>query len=243
MYLCRKDSVIYSYCEFYTMKLFAFFAFLIVPSVSMGQFNSVTLRRPLYEVSTVDLNRGKSQEPSCDSDSVMHCEVVIPSMAIEDGSPDSALIRINRTYLSVCPPLDKICVTSSYGYRQDPINRRKRSMHAGLDLRASYEPVYAMFPGRVLKTGYDKRSGNHVTVQHGDYRISYCHLSKTTVKQGEYLRAGDVIGVSGNSGRSTGPHLHLSCRRGNKTVDPSILILYICDVRTRAIKEMTALLN
>lgn len=225
------------------MKFLPFFVFLIVPLVSKGQFNSVTLNRPLYEVSVEDENKGRSWNLSLEPDSVECREVAIPSMVIEDGSIDSSFARINRTYLSVCPPLDHITVTSRYGYRQDPFNAKKRALHAGLDLRASFEPVYAMFPGRVVKTGYDKRSGNHVTVQHGDYRISYCHLSKTTVKQGDYLRAGDVLGISGNSGRSTGPHLHLSCHRGSKTVDPSILIQYVCEVRTRAIKEMTALLN
>jgi len=82
----------------------------------------------------------------------------------------------------------------------------------------------------VKKVGYDKRSGNYVTLQHGDYTVSYCHLSKVTLDKGTRIHAHDAVGVTGNTGRSTGEHLHITCKRNGKYINPQILFQYISDV-------------
>jgi flagellum-specific peptidoglycan hydrolase FlgJ len=79
-----------------------------------------------------------------------------------------------------------------------------------------------------------------VVLQHGEYTISYCHLSKVRVSEGDELIAGDVVAVSGNTGRSTGCHLHITCRYKGALADPYTLLLYIGDVRAEA---CTALLG
>ena len=132
-------------------------------------------------------------------------------------------------YMSVSLPLKRIKVTSPFGMRKDPFTG-KRKMHNGIDLHARNDEVYAMFPGVVKKVGYDKRSGNYVTLQHGDYTVSYCHLSKVTVIIGTHVYAREVIGISGNTGRSTGEHLHITCKRNGKYINPQILFQYITDV-------------
>lgn len=142
-------------------------------------------------------------------------------------------------YLSVSYPLKSIRVSSSFGSRRDPFTGCKVSHH-GVDLRAYYEEVYAMFDGKVQKIGSDARSGNYVVIAHGAYIVSYCHLSKVMVMEGDELIAGDVIAISGNTGRSTGPHLHLTCRYNGKQTDPYTLLLYINRVRAEA---FTALLG
>lgn len=137
-------------------------------------------------------------------------------------------------YLSVSYPLKKIKVNSPFGGRKDPFTG-ERSVHSGLDLDANYEEVYSMFDGVVEKVGSDSRSGNFVILRHGDYTISYCHLSKATVNEGEEFIAGDVMGYSGNSGRSTGPHLHITCKHKGKVVDPYTLLIYVKAVREEAV--------
>ena len=132
-------------------------------------------------------------------------------------------------YMSVSLPLKKIIVTSPFGMRKDPFTG-KRKMHNGIDLHARNDEVYAMFPGIVKKVGYDKRSGNYVTLQHGDYTVSYCHLSKVKLDKGTCVHAHDVVGVTGNTGRSTGEHLHVTCKRNGKYINPQILFQYITDV-------------
>ena len=113
------------------------------------------------------------------------------------------------SYPSITYPLKSIKVTSPYGYRRDPFTG-KLSWHNGLDLRAKNEPAYAMMDGIVEKIGYDNRSGNYVTLRHGNFYISYCHLSSIIVRKGEYVYPGIIVGVTGNTGRSTGNHLHLT---------------------------------
>ena len=154
------------------------------------------------------------------------------------AQPEGRDYWIDR-YLSVSYPLKGIKVNSPYGSRKDPFTGQK-STHSGLDLQAYYEEVYAMFDGKVTKIGSDSRSGNYVVLQHGEYTISYCHLSKAMITEGEEVLAGDVVGISGSTGRSTGAHLHITCRYKGELTDPYPLLIYINNVRAEA---FTALLG
>ena len=131
-----------------------------------------------------------------------------------------------KRYMSVSLPLKKIKVTSPFGMRKDPFTG-ERKMHNGIDLHARNDEVYAMLPGVVKKVGYDKRSGNYIILQHDNLTVIYCHLSNVTVKEKTPVLAGDVVGITGNTGRSTGEHLHLSCKIKGKFLNPHKIIEYI----------------
>ena len=140
----------------------------------------------------------------------------------ETDSVDNKRKQWTSSYPSITYPLKSIKVTSPYGYRRDPFTG-KISWHNGLDLRAKNEPAYAMMDGIVEKVGYDNRSGNYVTLRHGNYHVSYCHLSSIIVRKGESVFPGIIVGVTGNTGRSTGSHLHLTCKKDGKSINPAIL--------------------
>lgn len=140
-------------------------------------------------------------------------------------------------YLSVSFPLKSVEINSAFGLRKDPITGNAKE-HCGLDLKANYEKVFAMFDGHVISTGYDGSSGNYITMRHGDYTISYCHLSQTWVRKGERIYAGDPVGVSGSTGRSTGPHLHITSKLGGKLEDPYNLLAYVRDVKLQCIRAL-----
>ena len=140
----------------------------------------------------------------------------------ETESVDSKQKQWISSYSSITYPLKSIKVTSPYGFRRDPFTG-KLSWHNGLDLRAKNEPAYAMMDGIVEKVGYDNRSGNYVTLKHGNFYISYCHLSSIIVRKGESVFPGIIVGVTGNTGRSTGYHLHLTCKKDGKSFNPAIL--------------------
>ena len=140
----------------------------------------------------------------------------------ETDSMDSKQKQRISSYPSITYPLKSIKVTSPYGYRRDPFTG-KLSWHNGLDLRAKNEPAYAMMDGIVEKVGYDNRSGNYVTLRHGNYHVSYCHLSSIIVRKGESVFPGIIVGVTGNTGCSTGSHLHLTCKKDGKSINPAIL--------------------
>ena len=117
----------------------------------------------------------------------------------ETDSVDNKQKQWTSSYPSITYPLKSIKVTSPYG------------------------PAYAMMDGIVEKVGYDNRSGNYVTLRHGKFYISYCHLSSIIVRKGERVSAGIIVGVTGNTGRSTGSNLHLTCKKDGKSINPAIL--------------------
>ena len=134
--------------------------------------------------------------------------------------------------LMVALPLKDIHVNSPFGMRRDPMNRKKGRMHYGLDLRAKFEDVFSMLPGTVTAAGTSKAGGNYVTIDYGICTCSFLHLSKIDVVSGQHVSAGQKIATSGNTGRrTTGPHLHLSCRWSDtgKYFDPRILLKFITE--------------
>lgn len=88
-----------------------------------------------------------------------------------------------KRYLSVCYPLRKMKVNSPYGYRTDPFTG-KRKFHNGIDLHARGDKVLAMMEGTVIKVGQDRASGKYVVLRHGEFTVSYCHLSRILVGKG-----------------------------------------------------------
>ena len=140
-------------------------------------------------------------------------------------------------YLSVSYPLRSITVTSPYGKRKDPIHG-KVAFHSGIDLRARYEEVFAMFDGVVTETGENTKAGKYVRLTHGNITVSYCHLSRIHVRKGDVVFAGDKVAVSGNTGRTTGPHLHLTAKKKGKSINPALLFAYVKSVREEAMEQL-----
>lgn len=110
-------------------------------------------------------------------------------------------------------------ITSPYGYR-----KRFRRMHKGVDLHVNVgDTVRAAFDGRVRITKYEARGyGYYVVLRHyNDLETVYGHLSKFLVENDQYVKAGDPIALAGNTGRSTGPHLHFETRYMGYAINPA----------------------
>ena len=117
-------------------------------------------------------------------------------------------------------------ISSPFGYRRDPFTGQRR-FHPGIDIsNRPGTPVVAPADGIVVFTGRDGGYGNLIIINHG-YGIStrYGHLKKIFVKPGQKVQRGDIIGEIGNTGRSTGPHLHYEVRIYGKPVNPMNYIL------------------
>lgn len=118
-----------------------------------------------------------------------------------------------------CPYLGKIHPRGKFGLRR---GRR----HQGVDLPLSTgEPIYATFDGKVRMSLYVKGFGNLIVLRHENgIETFYAHLSRRDVSVGDWVHAGDVIGLGGSTGRSTGPHLHFETRYRGLAFDPQWLI-------------------
>ncbi|MDC0126947.1 M23 family metallopeptidase [Methylophilaceae bacterium] len=118
-------------------------------------------------------------------------------------------------------PVNVPYTSSSYGWRRDPI-LGKRAMHEGIDFSAAHgESIYATAGGIVVYAGKKGAYGNLVTINHGGgLQTRYAHISKILVKKGDIVKKQDLIAFVGNTGRSTGPHLHYEIRLNKKSLDP-----------------------
>lgn len=113
-------------------------------------------------------------------------------------------------------------ISSNYGYRENPFTGKSIERHKGLDFKGKHgESVKTTASGVVKYANRKGGYGNCVIIHHGNgFETYYGHLSKISVKKGQRVTAGDIIGKIGSTGRSTGPHLHYEVHRNGKVVNP-----------------------
>lgn len=191
--------------------------------VAAQSFNTIGSTKPRYKVIQTTATKHEKEMPSADSTSIYKGKE--PTAEAVDST--NHIVMSKPLGLTVHSPLaSPLKITSPYGIRRHPILKVNK-MHNGVDLHAKFEPVYAMLPGVVVKTGYDNISGNFVTLQHASLRVSYCHLSYIGCKKGDSVYAGQPLGIAGSTGRSTGVHLHLTLKIGNQHCNPAPLLRMI----------------
>ena len=128
-----------------------------------------------------------------------------------------------KNYSKIVMPLNReISITSPYGIRTHPIFGASK-FHNGIDLIANYENVYSVLDGKVTETGWDSNGGgNYIKIKHFDrFETAYLHLSEIYYRVGEFVNTGFIIAKSGNSGNSTGPHLHFSVKEFGQNINPT----------------------
>ncbi|WP_373034787.1 M23 family metallopeptidase [Sulfurimonas sp.] len=174
----------------------------------------------------------KKRELNEVSDSLSEIETLIGMAPVEDMSLQERVsaTKLNSehmaTLLQFIPsgsPIEYKGVTSKFGYRIHPTLDRKE-FHRGLDMKAPMDtPVYATADGIVEYAGVHKRSGfgRLVILQHNyGFRSYFGHLNKIVIKSGKFVKKGDLVAYTGNSGMSSGPHLHYELRFIQRAVDP-----------------------
>ena len=184
----------------------------LIPMTAKAQFNTVSSHAPRVRITAIN---EKVASPESDTSTVR--------MPQAHEHTDTTKQTERTSHVSMTYPLRTIKITSPFGYRTDPFTG-KRTMHKGIDLAAHNALVYSMFDGTVEKVGFDSRSGNFVTIRHGNFRISYCHLSRILATQSQSVLAGFPIGITGSTGRSTGEHLHITAKYKGKPFNPMALL-------------------
>ena len=137
------------------------------------------------------------------------------------GSSQGSEVVVDPDGIRWVVPVAYSYVSSPFGYRWHPVTG-EWSMHRGADLPAPMgTPIYASRSGYVTIAGWHNTSGNYVTINHQDgYTSVYMHMTHFVVSVGDYVRAGEVIGYVGSTGRSTGPHLHFGIAYNGEYVNP-----------------------
>jgi murein DD-endopeptidase MepM/ murein hydrolase activator NlpD len=148
-----------------------------------------------------------------------------PFIAEKETSHDDLLFKADRylktiRYLPLGEPVDGR-ISSPFGKRKDPING-KTAFHTGIDFSAREgTEVYATADGVVKKAYRNGGYGNYLVISHSNgYSTAYGHLKSFAVKRGERVERGQLVGQVGNTGRSTGPHLHYEVLLNKKPINP-----------------------
>ena len=137
------------------------------------------------------------------------------------GSDFDRVERLAFLRLLFRRPVANTVISSHYGYRKSPFTAQPQ-FHGGVDFAApTGTSVAAAREGRVTDTGFHPLYGNYVLIRHdGGYETFYGHLHEVTARLNDQVSSGIIIGTVGNSGRSTGPHLHFEIRQHGKHRDP-----------------------
>ena len=153
--------------------------------------------------------------------------------------PDSVIISMK----GYCMPTDSTYITDKFGYRP-----RRGRQHMGLDIRIKTgDTIRAAFDGKVRISRYERRGyGHYLVIRHPNgLETVYGHLSKKLVAENDIVHAGDPIALGGNTGRSTGPHLHFETRILGNAINPALMFdfphqraqtdFYVYEKNTRAV--------
>jgi len=157
-------------------------------------------------------------------------DVLSKKLYIQTKSFDKVIeyARNKEKMLAAIPAIQPIAlkdfnrISDYFGSRKDPFTG-KRTMHHGMDFTGPVgSDIFATGDGEVVEAGYSFYGyGNRVTIDHGyGYQTIYAHLKDIKVKKGQKITRGDVIGTLGNTGRSTGAHLHYEVHLNNRPVNP-----------------------
>lgn len=199
------------------------FLFVFCSLVSVGAkaqallAEEVTIQRQMEEVKTIALRNMLLNEVNTVPSADMYPEWVNTRVHFKHALPDSFRIDLRGFVM----PTTNTQITDKFGYRP----RRKR-VHNGLDIKVNRgDTIYAAFDGKVRITAYQRKGYGHYVVvrHHNGIETLYAHLSKKLVGANDNVKAGDPIGIGGNTGRSSGPHLHFETLLLGSCLDPALL--------------------
>ena len=190
---------------------------------------SYTVAIPITDLETVWANIQAAtgltitEEHRSNADSIYNLVRYGSSTGTEDWIPGAEVPFIGAD--GFCSPIGsgwESRVTSEFGYRRDPFTGETRG-HTGIDIAVpTGTPVRAALPGVVTTATYNAGGyGYYVMIDHGNGMVTlYAHCSKLVARVGSTVQAGDIVSLSGSTGRSTGPHLHFEVRINGQRVNP-----------------------
>lgn len=178
---------------------------------------------------TIKAAQGGPYLPAPMSAGELQAEIARLANVVDQRSDDLAYVefkllekRVKDRLLPTTLPVKDAYLGSPFGHRSDPI-AGARAMHEGIDFNAETgTPVVAAADGVILSAAYHPDFGNVIDIDHGDGLVSrYAHLSRMDIKPPALVKRGQLIGAVGNTGRSTGSHLHFEVRMQGVAQNPA----------------------
>lgn len=186
----------------------------------------IAAKRDVVEGYASDINDAEAEKKNLLEDIETQKAIIAELEEIERKRREEALKnQLNLTYdggKMTWPVPGYSRISSYYGTRPDPFGSPTQEFHSGIDIPAPRGVnIISAYDGEVAWSYYSNSAGNWVGVDHGDgiYTV-YMHMSKRLVSEGDKVKKGDVLGLVGTTGRSTGNHLHFAVRQNGSYVDP-----------------------
>ncbi len=196
-------------------------ALLVVLSASVSAqaliAEEVSIQRQIEMVETTALRTMLLNEENAVPASDIYPEWTNTKVHFKHALPDSFRVDLRGFVM----PTTNTKVTDKFGYRP-----RRRRVHNGIDVKVNRgDTIYAAFDGKVRITSYQRKGyGHYILIRHSNgIETLYAHLSKKLVGVNENVKAGDPIGLGGNTGRSSGPHLHFETLLLGNCLDPALM--------------------
>jgi len=210
------------------MKYLAIFILQLLPYALFAQdFNSI--RKPV-SLNSVSVKIADTPIAIKEPDSVKtnFSELETTELPVNAHLEKQPEFHQEKLAIDFSKPLNSLRKTSGYGHRFHPI-LRKWLFHSGVDLASNADTVYSILSGKIKESGYSKTLGYYVRTEHsnGAIEVLYAHLSEYHYLAGEPISAGQPIGITGSTGRSTGDHLHLAVYKNGKHTNP---IAFMSDI-------------
>ena len=183
--------------------------------------SEIRLLKSPHRSDPVPVKEEPTEEPAED---VTKNDIPAETEIIRDND-NNTNVDVNAAVAFAQPVSGGYQISSGFGYRIDPFTH-KNAFHNGIDIPLPENtPVLAARDGIVIKTGKDKYGGKYVKLKHDNgYTTLYVHLSKIIARKGRKVKQGEIIGLSGNTGRSTGPHLHFEVSSAEKPMNPLLIL-------------------
>jgi murein DD-endopeptidase MepM/ murein hydrolase activator NlpD len=212
-------------------------------------FESEPISKTVREAGFGGANRYEEIENATNSklvaETAKKLDIISKRMYIQSKSYDEVIEKVmNREQMNACTPLiqpisnkNLTRTASGYGWRIHPIYKI-RKFHEGMDFTAPVgTEIHATADGMVIEREHDSGFGNKVVIDHGfGYQTLYGHMFDFHVKLGQKVKRGDVIGYVGNTGLSTGPHLHYEVHKNGKPQNPAYY--YVNDLTPAEFEQM-----
>jgi len=188
----------------------------MLPALSAG--NEVIAMAPAAEQAPI-------QETVVETIPENNSEIVVPDSAVSEAvTQDPSEVEAAEAEMEYLDFSGAHFPTIHGTFLNSPYGIRKHRLHRGVDLHLHIgDSVVAAYPGKVVVSKYNRRGyGNYVMIEHANgTRTLYGHLQKRLVEVGDIVEGGQLIGKGGNTGRSSGPHLHFEIRYGEVNIDPA----------------------
>jgi murein DD-endopeptidase MepM/ murein hydrolase activator NlpD len=187
----------------------------------------------------IDFGRKEQTQPSVSTEDEGESDLVSYSLSLRESMQEVLTFLQERdkeldSMPSIMPVAnDKVWISCGYGYRMNPFTSKKE-FHAAIDIAGPWKtPLIAPADGQVIRVGKNHIFGNYVRIKHARGIVtSYGHMHSVIVKKGDRVKRKDVIGYMGNTGRSTGTHVHYKVTKDGKHVNP---MKYVLDRRSTSL--------